>query len=48
MLCPGAPLWYAHVAFELYHLGYGDWGNEGTKGFAGAGAGVAGAGFHVV
>ena len=23
----------------------GDWGNEGTKGFAGAGAGVAGAGF---
>jgi len=25
MLCPGAPLWYAHVAFELYHLGYGGW-----------------------
>jgi len=25
MLCPGAPLWYAHVAFELYHLGNGDW-----------------------
>ena len=23
----------------------GDWGNEGTNGFAGAGAGVAGAGF---
>ena len=25
MLCPGAPLWYAHVAFELYYLGYGGW-----------------------
>ena len=25
MLCPGVPLWYVHVAFELYHLGYGGW-----------------------
>ena len=25
MLCPRAPLWYARVAFKLYHLGYGDW-----------------------